>query len=361
MTEFFLPLSLTSDVFFAPSLRYELQTLQVVADGRRVARYRVAGIGGGARDRRGAVNWGEVRAGFSRGDGSAQVMIGDPGLPRREFDLGAGFLKFGYDRLDSAYFPKQGQAFSLGWRAERESFGSSEDADIVEAEWLMARSHKRYSAVFGMEWGSALDDRVVSPQQLFTLGGFLKLSGLPTDAIAGTQYGFARAIAFRRVSRGGTGFLEFPAYLGVSLEAGNVWQTRDDVDWGDPWRRAACSWAPRVRSARCTSPRASARAGRRVLPVARAHLLIRGLSRGAGRPAARVRRDTMAGHDFHGRRNDMATFHEHNSVSPCPPSVRSASASDCAAATRCATCWGTTGRRSTGTPRATSATRRSSR
>jgi NTE family protein len=119
------------------------------------------------------------------------------------------------------------------WRAERESLGSSEDADIVQAEWLMARSHQRWSAVFGMEWGSALDDRVVSPQQLFTLGGFLKLSGLPTDAIAGTQYGLARAIAFRRVSRGGTGFFEFPAYLGVSLEAGNAWATRDDVDWGD--------------------------------------------------------------------------------------------------------------------------------
>jgi len=151
-TEFFQPLSLTSDVFFAPSLRYELQTLQVVADGRRVARYRSreseAALAIGAE----LSNWGEVRAGFSRGDGSAQVMIGDPGLPRREFDLGAGFLKFGYDRLDSAYFPKHGQAVSLGWRAERESFGSSEDADIVEAEWLMARSYKRYSAVFGMEW-----------------------------------------------------------------------------------------------------------------------------------------------------------------------------------------------------------------
>jgi NTE family protein len=232
-TEFFQPLSLTSDVFFAPSLRYELQTLQVVADGRRVARYRSreseAAFAVGAE----LSNWGEVRAGFSRGDGSAEVMIGDPGLPRREFDLGAGFLEFGYDRLDSAYFPKHGQAFSMGWRAERESFGSSEDADILEAEWLMARSHKRYSAVFGMEWGSALDDRVVSPQQLFTLGGFLKLSGLPSDAIAGTQYGLARAIAFRRVSRGGTGFFEFPAYLGVSLEAGNAWQTRDDVNWSD--------------------------------------------------------------------------------------------------------------------------------
>jgi NTE family protein len=87
--------------------------------------------------------------------------------------------------------------------------------------------------VFGLEGGSALDDSVVSPQQLYTLGGFLELSGLPVDGQIGTQYGLARAILYRRVSRGGTGFLEFPTYLGVSLEAGDTWATRDDVEWGD--------------------------------------------------------------------------------------------------------------------------------
>jgi len=85
--------------------------------------------------------------------------------------------------------------------------------------------------VLGVEGGSALDDAVVSPQQLFTLGGFLELSGLPADARAGTQYGLAKAIVYRRVSRGGSGFFEFPAYAGLSFEVGNAWATRDDVDW----------------------------------------------------------------------------------------------------------------------------------
>ncbi len=231
-TEFFQPLSLTSDLFIAPSVRYEMETLQVVEEGDRVARYRV-------RDSELAVaigaelsNWGEVRLGLARGDGSSRVLVGDPGLPQQEFDLGAGFLMFGYDRLDSAYFPRHGQAFRAAWRAERTSLGASDDADLLQAEWLIARSHERYSVVLGIEGGSALDDRVVSPQQLYTLGGFLELSGLPADAVAGTQYGLARAIAYRRVSRGGTGFFEFPAYLGASIEAGNAWRTRDDVDWG---------------------------------------------------------------------------------------------------------------------------------
>jgi len=231
-TEFFQPLSLTSDVFVAPSFRYELETLQVIDDGRRVARYR-------SRDSEFSLavgaelsNWGEVRLGLRRGDGSQHVLVGDPALPSSDYDIGAAFLKFGYDRLDSAYFPKHGQAFRASWQSERESLGASADADIVELSWQFARSHDRYSFVFSLDAGSALDDRVVSPQELFTLGGFLDLSGLPADALTGTQYGIARTILYRRVSRGGTGFFEFPAYLGVSLEAGNVWQTRDDVDLG---------------------------------------------------------------------------------------------------------------------------------
>jgi NTE family protein len=72
-----------------------------------------------------------------------------------------------------------------------------------------------------------------SPQELFRLGGLFDISGLTPDARVGTQFGIARAILYRRISRGGTGFFEFPAYVGVSAETGNVWATRDDVDFGD--------------------------------------------------------------------------------------------------------------------------------
>jgi NTE family protein len=232
-TELFQPLSLTSDYFVAPGVRHELETLQLVEDGRRVARLRAreteVTLAVGAE----LSNWGEVRLGLARGDGSSHVLIGDPQLPQSHFDLGAAYLSFGYDRIDSAYFPKHGQAFRMGWRGERESLGSSDDVDLVQAEWLVARSHDRWSLVAGLEGGSALDDRVVSPQQLYTLGGFLRLSGIPKDAIAGTQYGLARAVVYRRVSRGGTGFLEYPAYVGMSFEAGNAWATKDDVDWSE--------------------------------------------------------------------------------------------------------------------------------
>jgi NTE family protein len=234
ITEFYQPLSLRRPYFVAPSFRYEQSTLQLVSDeGQRVARYRVrdtdVSLAFGAE----LSNWGEVRAGVRRGDGSSRVMVGDPLLPTDDFDIGGAFVNFGYDRLDSAYFPKQGQAFRASWLADRESLGATRDADILRASWQLARSRGRYSIVWSMDGGSALDDQVVSPQELFTLGGLFDLSGLPSDALVGTQYGMARAIVYRRISRGGTGFFEFPAYLGFSVEAGNVWETRDEVDFGD--------------------------------------------------------------------------------------------------------------------------------
>ena len=234
LTEFYQPLSLRRPYFIAPAFRYEEVTLQVVSDeGQRLARYRTrdteVSLAVGAE----LSNWGEVRVGVRRGDGSSHVMIGDPGLPAARFDLGGAFVNFGYDRLDSGYFPKQGQAFRASWLADRESLGATRDADILRASWQLARSRGRYSVVWSMDGGSALDDQVVSPQELFTLGGLFDLSGLTPDAKVGTQYGIARAIVYRRISRGGTGFFEFPAYIGFSVEAGNVWATRADVDLGD--------------------------------------------------------------------------------------------------------------------------------
>jgi len=64
---------------------------------------------------------------------------------------------------------------------------------------------------------------------VFTLGGFLNLSGLTPGSLSGPHYGIARLIYYRKVGKGGSGVLDFPAYAGFSLEAGNTWQARDDA------------------------------------------------------------------------------------------------------------------------------------
>ena len=251
------------------------KTLQVVDDGGdRLARLRVRETELSLAAGMDLENWGELRVGLRRGNGSTRVLIGDPDLPGDDFDLGGYFVQFGYDRLDSAYFPKQGQAFRASWIADRDARRQRRRGHR-RASWQLARSTGRWSIVWSMDGGSALDDQVVSPQELFTLGGFLDLSGLPTDALAGTQYGIARAIVYRRISRGGTGFFEFPAYLGFSLEAGNVWATRSRRGAGRP----RDGWQPFPRCGnpvRAAVPRRGPRERRRggVLSLPRPDVLI---------------------------------------------------------------------------------------
>jgi NTE family protein len=66
-----------------------------------------------------------------------------------------------------------------------------------------------------------------APQESeFRTGGFLNLSGLDQNALLGQHFGLLSACTLRRL--GDIDLL--PAYIGGSLEVGNAWQRRDDID-----------------------------------------------------------------------------------------------------------------------------------
>jgi NTE family protein len=67
---------------------------------------------------------------------------------------------------------------------------------------------------------------------LFPLGGFFNLSGLKANSIAGPHFAIARTLFYKQIGRGGPGYLDVPTYLGVSFEAGNVWDHRGQMSFG---------------------------------------------------------------------------------------------------------------------------------
>ena len=83
----------------------------------------------------------------------------------------------------------------------------------------------QYAAAGGPRRGTTLDGnfKPTDVQDFYSLGGFFNLSGLAPQSLLGPNYAIARAIYFRKISRGGEGFFEFPVYVGMSLEAGNTW------------------------------------------------------------------------------------------------------------------------------------------
>ena len=150
---------------------------------------------------------------------------GDPTLVQPQYNNGEFFFKFSYDRLDNVHFPRDGQTFSVQWDANRVDLGGDSAFDKVQADWLMARSDGRNTILL---WTTAgVTDGNINSTALpdfYSLGGFFNLSGLAPQSLLGPNYAITRAIYFRRISRGGEGLFEFPAYIGMSLELGNTWQ-----------------------------------------------------------------------------------------------------------------------------------------
>jgi NTE family protein len=240
-SEFYQPLNAERTWFVAPSLRIEARDLQIYAKDVEIADYRDREAEADFDIGRTLGNWGEIRAGFHRTNGSAHLRLGDPNLVERQYNDGELFVKFSYDRLDNLHFPREGQQFTFQWDANRTDLGADAASDKVQADWLMAGSRGRNTLLFWASAGSVVGGNIkaTAVPDLFSLGGFFNLSGLAPTSLFGPNYAIARAIYFRKIGRGGEGFFEFPAYVGMSLELGNIWQQRSDINLGSARKDAS--------------------------------------------------------------------------------------------------------------------------
>ncbi len=268
-TEVYLPISDERNYFFVPHIETEAQDIFYVLGGEtRLAQYRVRDFDYGLDFGREFSNWGEVRAGVEHESGSEYVHVGDTTLPSDSFNIREYFLRFSYDRLDDVNFPHRGQQANIEWRTEQIGLGSNQPYDRVSFDYLAAHSWGRYTAVFSGAGGTTINAppglnltgelpgepgmEVTTPADLrllFPLGGFLNLSGLPAQSLAGPRFGIARALLYKQIGRGGPGYLDVPTYLGMSLEIGNVWSQQEGVSSGVLQRQPGASFANTHRDA----------------------------------------------------------------------------------------------------------------
>jgi NTE family protein len=234
LTEFYQPIGYASDWFVAPRLLVERRNFDIIDEDERLATYRIRNREFGLDLGRQFGSWGELRAGMLWGEGSQDLLVGDPDdpdlPPRTDFDRGEFVARLSVDRMDDVYFPRHGELFTLQWNGPRESLGADSDADRVSADWTLARSLGRNTFVLSMSGGANVSGPELV-QDFYTLGGLFNLSGLSPDAISGPHFAIAKSIAYRRIGSGDKGFLNVPTYLGVSLELGNVWNRRADISF----------------------------------------------------------------------------------------------------------------------------------
>ena len=245
-TELFLPLARFSGWFVMPHASEQSRDVDVLQGQNLLAEYRVHTFAYGLDFGRQFGNWGEIRGGAQLEQGHFRLKIGDPSdpnLPQQSFapfDTRDYFVRFTYDRLDDINFPHRGQRAILQWSGVRNATGAEQTSDQVTLNYLGAHSFGGHDTLaLSVSAGMTLQSRLTDINLLFPLGGFLNLSGLRANSLTGPDFGIVRALYYRQIGRGGPGYLDVPTYLGLSLEAGNVWQKRSDIRFGNTEKDAS--------------------------------------------------------------------------------------------------------------------------
>lgn len=230
-SEFYQPLDVGSRWFVAPSVRVDAWNVESVLDNDPIAEYRVKRYGYGFDIGRQIANNGELRFGVGQAWGDAKVRIGERDQPEFSFTEGYYELQYAFDTMDNVDFPHEGEQIEVKLRQYDASLGADDRYRQWQVNLDKAFSDGPHSLVIGGRYGRTLDDAEIVTSS-FQLGGARQLSGFRQDALAGQNVSLGRLVYYRRMTPRSFLPLDFPLYLGASLERGRVWNNDNAFDSG---------------------------------------------------------------------------------------------------------------------------------
>jgi len=226
-SEFYQPWDFDGQWFVAPSLEFGQRRLDFFADGRQVGelsvRQSTAALDIGYQ----ASKYAEVRLGVERGRASVNVESGEipadilDSLDLDSIDLAGLVFEARSDRLDSVSIPRDGSRSALYAFLSQEGLGADDEYEKFEVSAAEFDSFGR-NTLFGSLSAGWSSDGNLPEYENFRLGGFGSFSGFANEELRGQYFGVLRLGLYREVG----GF-----YVGGFVEGGNVWQTRDEVDF----------------------------------------------------------------------------------------------------------------------------------
>ena len=143
------------------------------------------------------------------------------------------FANLRFDTIDDSNFPRRGYVAE----AHASSYyyaGGGDPIQSYELAFLKPMTWDRLTFLAILNAARSLDDRGG-----FSLGGFLSLSGTPVGAITGSQAVMLSNLVYYRIGEFLPRTIGRNLYAGFSLEAGNAWVRKSDIDYGEVKKAAS--------------------------------------------------------------------------------------------------------------------------
>jgi len=227
--DYYQPVDLEARWFVNPDVKWKRQSYTFWSDDFQVAEYELSGWAASLGVGRNFGTSDELRLTYRLGNSKGEPLVGIlPGLSGGRVQLGELALSYIHDTLNSLYFPTGGSTHKLFYRYGNESLGADADYQQASAVGSFVFSRGRNTGLMNYEFGYSFEDDTPA-SRWYQLGGLGRLSGLAPDQLLGPQAGLLTVAYYRRLND----IRFFSAYAGVTLEAGNVWQSKDEVGFDD--------------------------------------------------------------------------------------------------------------------------------
>lgn len=228
LANLYQPLGAKGLFFFEPQLNFR-STLFNLFDQDRLAteidiREAAIELAGG----REYYGWAEVRGGVRAASGSYSLRVGDPTLvPSEDFRRGELFARFSVDTLDSVAFPREGVMTTIEWVGSRRSaLAADADFDQLLIDMAYAKTWGRHTLLSTLRYDATISGSAPLASMM-RLGGLFDLSGLNRNQLSGQHALRVGTSYYRRIGN----LALFPAFAGISLELGNVWDDRQAISF----------------------------------------------------------------------------------------------------------------------------------
>ncbi len=220
-TQFFQPLTLDGRWYVAPRLLYESRPLALFIGDHRVSDYGVqtrkaeliAGVQGALLD---------ARVGLSMGTRTYDLRVGVPLLDTERTRYVGLMGGVSIDQLDAIDFPRSGWSFEVSGLAARRVVGANQHFNRVElsAQHVSSLGPHTFNATLKLGYSPSTG---LPPNEAYSLGGFLNLSGYQINQLLGSTLQYGRLMYYNQImplpKPFGSGL-----FAGFSLEMGRVTQ-----------------------------------------------------------------------------------------------------------------------------------------